>query len=109
MGYDTRNQRDLPILAIVSMVGRIEADIESSDDQSQVNRLTKAAALITVLTAASLRGHEGFYLDIAGTRKYLPRGKDGQAPIDSLKRKVLTETEASNLPEICICLMGKFK
>ena len=109
MGYDTKNQRDLPILAIVAMIGRIEADIESSDDHSQVNRLIKAAALITVLTAASLRGNEGFYLDIAGTRKYLPRGKDGQVPIDPLKKKVLTETEASNLPEICICLMGKFK
>ena len=109
MGYDTRKQLDLSILAIVAMIEQIESDIDTSEDVTQVNRLIKTAALVTILTAASLRGHEGFYLDIAGTQKYLHKGKHGQLPAGSLKKKIFTETEASNLPEVCICLVGKFK
>ena len=109
MGYDTMNQKDLPILAVVAMVKQIEEDAAASEDINEVNRLIKTAALITLLTAASLRGHEGFYLDIAGTRKYIDKGKHGKIPDGALKKKLFTEEEAANLPEVCICLVGKFK
>ena len=91
------------------MIRRIEDDIESAPTTAEKNLLVKAAALITVLTAASLRGHEGFYLDIAGTRKHIHKGKFGSLPTGPLTKRLLTEDEAGALPEVCICLMGKFK
>ena len=109
MGFDTKNQLDLPIKAVVAMVRLAEEDLNASDSASERNLLIKFASFITILTAASLRGHEGFYLDIAGTRKHVDRGRNGVIPSGSLIKKLLSEEEAANLPEVCICLMGKFK
>eukprot|EP00956_Cyclotella_meneghiniana_P031348 scaffold82082_cov70-Cyclotella_meneghiniana.AAC.2 len=96
MGYDTMNQKDLPILAVVAMIKQVEEDATASEDINEVNRLIKTAALITIFTAASLssKGHEG---------------KHDKIPDGALKKKLFTEEEAANLPEVCICLVGKFK
>jgi hypothetical protein len=45
----------------------IEMVIADADTQEHAHFLVKVAALVTILTVASLRGHEGFYLDIAAT------------------------------------------
>lgn len=109
MGYETKNQKAVPISAIVRQVEMIEDDIDNAESQEQAHFLVKLAALITILTTASLRGHEGFYLDIAATRKHINEGRDGVTPGKALTTKLLTEKEARNLPQVCICLLGKFK
>jgi hypothetical protein len=109
MGYATKNQVAVPIAAVVRQLELIEEDIEESSDNETRHFLIRLGALIAILTAGSLRGHEGFYLDIAGTRKHLDRGRTGSIPRQALKRKLFTEAEAANLPQICICLLGKFK
>jgi hypothetical protein len=58
MGYETKNQKALPILAVVRQLELISTDIESEDDVSARNFFIRLGALIAVLTAASLRGHE---------------------------------------------------
>jgi hypothetical protein len=109
MGFQTNNQLALPIDAVIRQLELIDADIDDAADDKARHFLIKVGALIAILTAASLRGHEGFYLDIAATQKHLPKGKNGRLPRNALKRKVFTEAEAKNLPEVCICLLGKFK
>lgn len=59
--------------------------------------------------SASLRGHEGFYLDIAATRVRLHRGRNGVIPQKALSKKIMTKDEALNLPYVCFCLLGKLK
>jgi hypothetical protein len=96
-------------MAVLRQLELILQDIEDEDDVSQKSFLIRLGTLITILTAASLRGNEGFYLNIAATMKHLAAGRNGVAPTGGVKRKIFTEKEASSLPEICICLLGKFK
>jgi hypothetical protein len=109
MGYETKNQKAVPISAIIRQIEMIAADIDNAETQDQAHFLVKVATLITILTAASLRGHEGFYLDIAATQKHLQTGKNGTIPGKALTTKLMTEKEARNLPQVCVCLLGKFK
>jgi hypothetical protein len=109
MGYETKNQQAMPFMAVLRQLELIAQDIDDEDDVSQKAFLIRLGALIAILTAASLRGHEGFYLDITATMKHLRTGRDGVVPTGGVKRKVFTEKEASSLPEICLCLLGKFK
>ena len=64
---------------------------------------------VCVLTAASLRGHEGFYLDLAGIRKHIAKGRVGSILMGLNKSLVLTEEVCLKLPHVTICLLGKFK
>jgi hypothetical protein len=73
------------------------------------NELWEVGAYVCVLTAASLRGHEGFYLDLAGMRKHMFKGTIGTIPLGLNKSTVLTEEVCLKLPHITICLLGKFK
>lgn len=60
MGYETKNQKAVPISAIIRQIEMIEADIDNAETQDQAHFLVKVATLITILTSSSLRGHEGF-------------------------------------------------
>ncbi len=62
-----------------------------------------------MLTAASLQGHEGFYLDLAGVRKHLHKGRTGVILPSINRQTVLTEEVCRHLPHVTICLLGKFK
>jgi hypothetical protein len=73
------------------------------------NKLWKVGAYVCVLTAASLRGHEGFYLDLAGMRTHMSKGTIGTILLGLNKSTVLTEEVCLKLPHITICLLGKFK
>ena len=108
MGYDTRNQLALPIKAIVAILSLIKADAEEKDEE-YYNVLIKLGALIAILTAASLRGYEGFYLDLAATRAHIQDGKFGVVPENFKRKHVLSEEETEALPSVCVCLIGKFK
>jgi hypothetical protein len=108
MGYDTKKQLYLPIPVILEQLRLIQEDAADSLN-SQTNLLYKLGALICILTAGSLRGHEGFYLDLASTRKFLDKGRHGVVPPKVLTKAILTDAECNNLPEVCVCLVGKFK
>jgi hypothetical protein len=62
-----------------------------------------------VLTVASLRGHEGFYLELAGMRKHIAKGRTGVVLTGLSKTTILTEEDCLSLPHVTICLLGKFK
>lgn len=109
MGFDTRKQLYLPIPVILEQLRLVKRDAEDTEDPHYSKTLYKFGSLICILTAASLRGHEGFYTDLAATRKHITKGRDGVVPTNVLKRAILTEEECSNLPEVCLCLLGKFK
>jgi hypothetical protein len=64
---------------------------------------------VCILTAALLRGHEGFYLDLAGVCRHLHKSKVGVIPIGIDKITTLTEEACLKLPHVAICLLGKFK
>ena len=108
MGYDTNNQLALSIKCIVTMLDMIKTHALEMDD-TYARRLYKTGALVTILTAASLRGYEGFYLDLAATRNHIAKGREGSVPKGFKRNHIITEDEAANLPSVCICLLGKFK
>lgn len=108
MGYETKKQKYLPIPVIVEQLRLIKRDAEL-ESGAQSRTLYKLGALICLLTSGSLRGHEGFYLDVAATRRHIDKGRHGVVPTGVLKRALLTEEECANLPEVCVCLVGKFK
>lgn len=108
MGFDTMNQKPLTMMCILKQLEMIRSDMEEAVG-TEKSFLVKLGALITLLTAASLRGHEGFYLDIASTRNIHAKGETGVIPKRVLVRPVLTEAELNNLPQVGAGLVGKFK
>ncbi len=62
-----------------------------------------------ILTATSLRSHEGFYLDLASIWKHINKGRTGIISAGLDKHTVLSEETCRNLPHVTICLLGKFK
>ena len=64
-----------------------------------------------VLTAASLQGHAGFYVELAGLRKHLSKGKSWTIPagLSITKEVILTEEVCVNLPHVTVALLGHFK
>jgi hypothetical protein len=77
--------------------------------KADANELWKVGAYVCTLTAASLRGHEGFYLDLAGVRKHLSKGTFGFVPKGINRSTVLTEGACLKLPHVTVCLLGNFK
>ncbi len=69
----------------------------------------KGGAYVCILTAASLREHEGFFLELAGLRKHLSKGRVGVVPAVLNKSTLLTKEVCRNLPHVRLCLLSKFK
>ena len=66
---------------------------------ADANKLWKVGAYVCTLTAASLWGHEGlFYLDLAGMREHLHKGRNGVMPVGLDKSTILSEEICLNLP-----------
>ncbi|KAL3780370.1 hypothetical protein ACHAWO_009694 [Cyclotella atomus] len=80
MGYDTKKQLPLSILAIVKILELIKSDMEERD-------LEEART----------------------TLSHLNDGRNGEIPKKFKKNQLLTETEVIKLPSVCVCLIGKFK
>jgi hypothetical protein len=78
---------------------------------AEADELWKVGAYVCILTAASLRGHKGVYLELAGLRKHLAKGRAGVIPMGLSNSSLLTEAEemCRDLPHVTICLLGKFK
>jgi hypothetical protein len=69
--------------AIMHLLGLIEldaAEAEALGSEEAANELWKVGACVCILTAALLRGHEGFYLDLAGMHKHLDKGRVDTIP-----------------------------
>jgi hypothetical protein len=97
---------------IVHLLALIDEDAKEAEHlglKTDANKLWKLGAYVCVLTAASLCGHEGFYLDLAGMHKHLHKGRFGDVPVGINKSTVLTEEVCRKLPHVTICLLGKFK
>jgi hypothetical protein len=79
MGYNTKAQLGLQMRVITTMLSLVQEDVEELAGEGE-NGLVKFGALVAILTAGSLRGYEGFYLDLAATLKFLPHGRTGKMP-----------------------------
>ena len=109
MGFQSRPNHGLLMGAITHLLGLIELDASEAEALGSVeaaNELWKIGAYICVLTAALLRGQEGVFLDLAGMRKHLDKGRVGTVPLGLNKNTVLSEEVCKNLPHLTICLLG---
>jgi hypothetical protein len=97
------------IIYLLNLIAADTREAELMDSTAVANKLWKVGAYVCVLTAASLRGHEGFYLDLAGMCKHIAKGRVGLIPMGLNKSSVLTEEVCLKLPHVTICLLGKFK
>ena len=76
MGSQLQPNHGLLIGAIIRLLDLIDEDAKEAarlDSVLKANELWKVGAYICVLTAASLCGHEGFYLDLVGMRKHVSK------------------------------------
>jgi hypothetical protein len=112
MGSQAQPNHGLLIGAIIRLLEIIDEEAKEAarvDSIAEANELWKVGAYVCILTAGSLRGHEGFYLDLAGMRKHVAKGREGVIPEGLNKSTVLTEEDCLRLPHVTICLLGKFK
>jgi hypothetical protein len=105
MGYKTKKQLPLSLLAIVKVLDAVKLDMDEQNEK-EARSLFRFGALIA---AASLHRYEGFYLVIAATRAHLQDGNQGVSPKQFKQNQLLTEQEVNNLPSVWVCLIGKFK
>jgi hypothetical protein len=112
MGCQSDPNHGLLMGAIIHLLGLMKTNAEEAEEfglELDANKLWKVGAYVCVLTAASLWGHKGFYLELAGVRKHVAKEKWGEVPLGLDKSPILTEEMCSNLPHMTICLLGKFK
>ncbi len=112
MGCQSKPNHGLLIGAIVHLLTILSVDAQEAEESGlelKANKLCKAGTYFCTLTATSLRGHEGFYLDLAGLWSHLSRGKDGHILVGLNKSSVLMEEMCRDLPHVMVCLLGKFK
>jgi hypothetical protein len=114
MGSQAQPDHAVQMGALVHLLNLMKGDAQCAEDigfVSDANYLWKVGAYLCVITAASLRGHEGFYLELAGLQKYLSKGKNGSIPVGLIitKEAVLSEAVCSRLPHVTVALLGHFK
>ena len=112
MGCQSQPNHGLLIGAIVYLLDLMAEDARGAKRlglRSDANELWKVGAYVCTLTAASLWGHEGFYLDLVGMRKHLHKGRVGTIPMGLDKSTVLTKEVCLSLPHVTIFLLGKLK
>ena len=114
MGSQSQPNQAVRMEAVVCLLNLMNVDAcdaAATGYISDANYLWKVGAYVCVLTAASLRGHEGFYVELAGLRKNLAKGKDGVIPVglSITKEVILSESVCVHLPHVTVALMGHFK
>ena len=114
MGSQAQPDQAVRVGAIVHLLRLLKSDAQCAKDTgyaADANYLWKVGAYVCVLTAASLRGHEGFYVELAGLRKHLSKGKSGTIPagLSITKEVILMEEVCVNLPHFTVALLGHFK
>jgi hypothetical protein len=112
MGCQSDPNHGLLMGAIVHLLNLIKIVAEEAEEAGaalEANKLWKVGAYVCILTAALLRGHKGFSLELAGLQKHLSKGKMGIVPAVLNKSTLLTKEACRNLPHVMVCLLGKFK
>ena len=110
MGHQSKANRATRIGAIVKAVSYIREDAEACEIEAEANELWKIGAYVTVVTAASLRGNEGFFMDLEGLLRHIGKGKNGSLPAEGITKSTLrSEDTCEALPHVVVCLLGKFK
>jgi hypothetical protein len=112
MGCQSNPDHGLLVGAIVHMLELIKADAVEAEEEGllmDTNKMWKVGAYICILTTASLQGHEGFYVELAGLRKDVAEGWAGEVPPRLNKSTLLTEEACKRLPHATVCLLGQFK
>jgi hypothetical protein len=92
MGEDVRPNLALSIKLMMECLARLKLKIEQSRGERQ-RHLIAVATYLTVCYAASLRGNEGFMVDLRGLRMLLERGGEDDA----------------KFPHVTVPLLGRFK
>jgi hypothetical protein len=92
----------------LSLIMTDAEEVEEGESWANANELWKMCAYICILMAASLREHEGFYVELAGLWKHVDKGRVGEIPQGLNKSMLLTEEACNKLPYITVCLLGKF-
>jgi hypothetical protein len=113
-GFAVRAKSGFTDGAIVYLLSLLTIDTQEAEDSgfhTDANELWKVGAYVCILTAASLRGHEGFFVDLSGLRDNLSSGRFGVIPagLDINKDTLFTEEICRNLPHVMIALLGHFK
>lgn len=109
MGFKSRANHAITMAAMVKAIDYVRRDAIAAETVVETNYLWKFGAFLTVCTAASLRGFEGFYTDLAGLRGQQEKGRHGTVPHPLTKNTILTEEQCLDLPHIAVVLRGKFK
>ena len=108
MGFKSKANHAITMSAMVAAIGYVKRDAMAADTLVEANYLWKFGAFLTVFIAASLRGYEGFYTDLAGLRGQQEKGRHRTVPHPLTKNTILTEEQCLDLPHIAIVLRGKF-
>ena len=109
MGSMSKANHGTSIEVLVKVIDHIRSDAEAAESTLVANELWKLGAYLTTCIAASLRGNEGFMMDLAAMRQHIDKGRNGVAPARVTKSTILTEQACLNLPFVAICLFGKYK
>ena len=114
MGSQAQPDQAVRMGAIVHLLYLVKSDALSAEETgyaSDANYLWKVGAYVCVLTAASLRGHEGFYDELAGLWQHLSKGRAGAIPASLLitKEVILMEEVCVKLTHVTVTLLGHFK
>ena len=94
---------------MVQVIEYIKKDALKAKTAVNASYLWKVGTFLTVCTTASMRGYEGFYLEIAGLMYYQDRGINGEIPEQLNRNAILVEDQYEALPFIVLLLLGKFK
>lgn len=76
MGQDWRPNRAFSIDLLLAFLDLIEERMEVSDSIKEENKWTVAGAYAVLTYVVSLRGSEGFLLDLGGLRRHAPKESD---------------------------------
>jgi hypothetical protein len=114
MGSQSEPNRGLLMGAIVYLLSLVTMDAEEAEESgfhADANKLWKVGAYVCILTAASLRGHEGFFVDLTGLRDNLSAGRFGVIPAGFVidKGTLFTEEICNDLPHVTVAMLGHFK
>lgn len=110
MGHKPLANHFIPMIAMVGLINFIRADSGLVDTPEEANYLLKkVGAYLTMVTVASLRGYEGFYVDLAALCRFINTGRTGTIPAWLNRNTILSEEQCMNLPHVVIPMLGQFK
>ena len=80
IGHKSTANHAVTVPAMVQDIVFIREDTEQAEEEEKANYLIKLGAFVTICTAASLQGYEGFYTDLSALRRHLHVGKGEPFP-----------------------------